>query len=394
MVDIYKILEITDCTPDVKVKELYEKKMAEFQKQERSEEDRIMCSELKMAYNQLLARHQDWAKTIDDEKRCCANAQIEIEKMQSMPHQNIAEFLSIRGTALFSLIQTERYYLILFKKYCLKNNFFLSSKNEGDFLTFFEEQVEKAFNRYITEFDSRIAPLENLFNYSMTKRFPNALDYIKKKARSGDKNFPEEKEEAVQMSTEFNFYEILIDMSKFLTTMYLHGYREEKTKDNKKSIGQNETQYYRMIFTETVSLIALEGNSNHLVCVSHEREIFDTMEVDFLDFYTSKNCRTIYEIIFSPLKEYREIGIEKEGRIHLSSEHGGLEAKVYHRYFNHIGRKIAENSVNSLLSRYRGKYYKILKELKELWYDEFASYANTSIMRRREDGTYIQVNGE
>lgn len=86
-----------------------------------------------------------------------------------------------------------------------------------------------------------------------------------------------------------------------------------------------------------------------------------------------------------------DIGREKEGRIHLSSEHGRLEAKVYHRYFNHIGRKIAENSVNSLLSRYRGKYYKILKEL---WYDEFASYANTLIMRRREDGTYIQVNGE
>jgi len=377
MMDIYETLGITDQVPDVRVKELYEEKMREFKGQEDSEESRKKCEELRLAYNHLVRKHQNWAKTVDDAKRCLANAQIAIEKLQSLNQTNTAEYLSIRSSALFSLIQTEKYYLKNFKKYCSKRGFILRESNEEDFLYFFEVQVEKEFRNYIANHDSKRGSLENRFNYTITRRFADALRYI------GELNSPDDKPHP--RKEEFNFYELVIDVSKQLTKMHLHGYQKEG------AVGSGEIQYYRMLFTETVSLVAKKSKSDPLAYISHERDIFDTMEVPFLDFYTRNICRNIYAIVSSPLKEYREIGIDKNGEIRLE---GKLEGKVYHRYFMHLGGTVTEASVGALLSRYRKKYYKILKELKDLWYESFGSYANTSQVVRRNDGTYVQVNLE
>lgn len=60
--------------------------------------------------------------------------------------------------------------------------------------------------------------------------------------------------------------------------------------------------YFRMFFTDgAVQALHTIGTS---FCCAHERDLFRTMKLPFLDFFLEKTCRTLREIMKTDLKDY------------------------------------------------------------------------------------------
>lgn len=325
----------------------------------------------------------------EDAKRCLANAQKEILKLQKMERNKTSkEYLYTRNQAFQSIFVTGEYYLNLFKKFCIKNNFLLPEPNEVDFLIYFEKAIQKEFEKYVEKFDSETGNLENWFNHVIvTYRFPDILKEIKEKAHTEATRIEDLKEHNHEPAVSgrevfgFNFYELLLDISRLITAMYQHGFQGEQIKEA-------ELDYYSMIFTETVSMVAIDNKDDSYFYVHSEEELFRTMREEFLDFYTENICRTIREISESPLKLYRDLGIDRDGRIEISSsaliaerkkkenKYGvkHLKAIVYYAFFKSIGKTYTEGSVSASLSKYKKNYYKKLAKLKELYDESFQQY--------------------
>ena len=334
--------------------------------------------------------NQNWAQNQEDAKKCLANAQKEIIKLQKMDKNKASkEYLEIRDRAFLYILLTEEYYLKVFKSFCRKNNFVLPKINEDDFFIYFEKEIQKEFEKYIEKFNPETGNLENWFNHVFTQyRFKDILKEIKEKAHAGALSIEgEQNYEPVSIGREafgFNFYELLLDISRLITAMYQHGFQGEQIKEA-------ELDYYSMIFTETVSMVAIDNKDDSYLYVHSEEELFRTMWEEFLDFYTENICRTIREISESPLKLYRDLGINQDGRIEISSsaliaerknkenKYGvkHLKAVVYYAFFKSIGKTCTEGSVSASLSKYKKNYYKKLAKLKELYEESFQQYAGT-----------------
>lgn len=374
MLDIYEVLGIERSTPDDEVRQVYEGKLAEWQRN-KSEED---VKKLKREYYRMDARNKDFAKNRDDVKRCLANAQKGLEKLQTiLESKSSKEYIEIRARVLLSMIQTEQYYLGLFKKYCLRHNFVLQDINESDFYLYFEEMLE---TEYIKKFDPQRGKLEHWVNHTMTRyRFPDILEKIKEEARAGDVSIEKIREPRGNDGFEFDFYEVLVSISRLMVAMQQH-------------LKQTESFYYALFFTETVSMVAIAVRDDGYRYVDSEEQLFCTMNIKFLDFYTEEICRTLKEISESPLKFYRDIGIDKDGRIELTPAVVVKSLKVYCAFIKSISEDYNEDSVKSTISQQKNSYYKKLAALKELYYESFLQYSDTTSVYRASNGRMVQSN--
>lgn len=386
MLDIYKVLNIQVSTPDEEAEQAYKKKLIEW---ESNHPEKVQ--ELKIAYDVWKKYHMNGVQTQDDVKKCLEKAEKGIIKLQNMnADKRSKEYLKTRHEILFSILSTEEYYKKRFKAFCEKHNFRMSNKNEDDFLFYFQETIQNEFKGYLTRYDPKKGAFENWFNNTLIKyRFYDILKKIIEKARIKDESI-EDGEKRVIGTTPgrggfgFNFYELLLDISRLITEMYQHGFQG-------KSISEAELNYYDLIFTETVSMVAIDNRDDRYLYVHSEEKLFRTMRKEFLDFYTENICRTFREISESPLKFYKDLGIDQEGRIEISSsalivkrknkenKYGvkHLKAIVYYAFLKSIGKECTEKSVSAQLSGYKKKYYEKLSKLKELYYEDFKQYAGT-----------------
>lgn len=66
--------------------------------------------------------------------------------------------------------------------------------------------------------------------------------------------------------------------------------------------------WYRMFYTENMTLVAKEEVRTLL----HERDVFTAMELEYLDYYMTKACRSLRTLGAARLKPYHEVVPERE----------------------------------------------------------------------------------
>lgn len=70
-----------------------------------------------------------------------------------------------------------------------------------------------------------------------------------------------------------------------------------------KSANEARRCWFRMFYTEDMTLVAKEGRPSLL----HERDAFSAMELDYLDYYMLHPCRKMAELAVMPLKPYHDV---------------------------------------------------------------------------------------
>ncbi len=112
-----------------------------------------------------------------------------------------------------------------------------------------------------------------------------------------------------------NYIEIendIIDiMGKVINFIYSKG-------DN---LGTGKRLWYSLLYTEDITYIAKKQNVNF--SINNERELFDGINKEYLNYYMSKQCKNLSEIFFTLLKKYLDIGIDEYGYIDVP-----IQAKV------------------------------------------------------------------
>ena len=112
--------------------------------------------------------------------------------------------------------------------------------------------------------------------------------------------------------------------------------------------------YYRMFFTDgTVAGLHEVGERPYL---AHERDLFSAMKLPFLDFFMEKCCRTVGEIMDSPLKVYGQM---VEGRP-MTVPDQPLPNNVYMQYLNTVEGMELKSA--STITNQRMAYRTFLKE--------------------------------
>lgn len=71
--------------------------------------------------------------------------------------------------------------------------------------------------------------------------------------------------------------------------------------------------WWKMFYTEDMTYVLKQYIPRYL----HERDIFEAMDLEYLDYYMEDKCRTGSKVMCTPLKPYREVVPNKEGRIPL-----------------------------------------------------------------------------
>ena len=112
--------------------------------------------------------------------------------------------------------------------------------------------------------------------------------------------------------------------------------------------------YFRMFFTDSVTDI-IRTQQTPTYFVEHERDLFQAMQIPFLDFFAAQTCRTVREIQNSWNKLYGEI---VSGRPMEELEHP-LPGDIYCAY---LERNEEIQIGLSALSNQKAAYKQLLKE--------------------------------
>ena len=87
------------------------------------------------------------------------------------------------------------------------------------------------------------------------------------------------------------------------------------------NLGTGKRLWYSLLYTEDITYIAKKQNVNF--SINNERELFDGINKEYLNYYMSKQCKNLSEIFFTLLKKYLDIGIDEYGYIDVP-----IQAKV------------------------------------------------------------------
>ena len=119
---------------------------------------------------------------------------------------------------------------------------------------------------------------------------------------------------------------------------------------------QERINYFRMFFTDGVS-DALRKGDLEPEDISHERELFEAMKTEFLDYFLSACCRTAAEIRDCPPKAYGEL---VPGRP-MTPPKRPLPNDVYVMYLNVSEGKALKSEAT--ITNQRNAYKSFLREL-------------------------------
>ena len=123
---------------------------------------------------------------------------------------------------------------------------------------------------------------------------------------------------------------------------------------NGQARNQTRINYFRMFFTDSmVDILHTEGE---MIRISHERDLFDAMNLSFLDFFMEEPCRTAREIIRTNLKLYGQM---VKGRP-MNTPEQPLPNDVYMQYMQDVeGTKLKSASA---ITNQRMAYRAFLEE--------------------------------
>ena len=123
---------------------------------------------------------------------------------------------------------------------------------------------------------------------------------------------------------------------------------------NGQARNQTRINYFRMFFTDSmVDILHTEGE---MIRISHERDLFDAMNLSFLDFFMEAPCRTAREIIRTNLKLYGQM---VKGRP-MNTPEQPLPNDVYMQYMQEVeGTKLKSASA---ITNQRMAYRAFLEE--------------------------------
>ncbi|MBR4544394.1 MAG: hypothetical protein IKO14_00215 [Oscillibacter sp.] len=128
---------------------------------------------------------------------------------------------------------------------------------------------------------------------------------------------------------------------------HLHGHANNPDKRN----------YYRMFYTDSM-VDYIHGNTLPPESIAREREMFEAMKLEFLDFFMRNKCRTAAQIADSPLKAWGELvpgrPMEKEPAQPLPND-------VYLTYLNDREGKSLKSE--SAIANQRTAYKAFLREI-------------------------------
>ncbi len=179
------------------------------------------------------------------------------------------------------------------------------------------------FIKFWYKYDPSIAKLSYYIKYFMDKNKNKIIGkdegwhtQNKKKTRDGSLDAPlansqvEDKDNTLKETiddpkSEDIYYEISKDET-VVQIMSLFSSIEEHL--NGKSNNKKSILYKKMFYTETISDLCQKNilNENY----SHERELIESLKLDFLDYYMVQKCRLIIELQNSELKRLSEISEE------------------------------------------------------------------------------------
>ena len=137
--------------------------------------------------------------------------------------------------------------------------------------------------------------------------------------------------------------------------------------ENKSS--KNVKKYYPLLYSNLISAYfrllndSKSGIDISSIDIKHENQMFDTMNVDFLDSYTMEVCRTLEKLAQVEYKKNRDFGIEEDPDKELKAM--PLHSKVFYafvvsHYEEDEGRDY--ESVKSTVSQLRTKFYRFLTD--------------------------------
>lgn len=255
------------------------------------------------------------------------------------------------------------------KNHMRNKKVYFESEPDGFFVNLTLELIEK--------YDPEEGDFENYFNKTWSKRKYN---YAQKKqlnyesviftsidapvsAKRDDNNeltlgdvlITEESEvdniflsDLIQKST--------LDIAQKICSLYEHGYTKKH--------GEAEELYFKLLFTETASMVFkqtswFDENEQY----PHEKELFQTMKLEFLDLFMTEICRRGIEINTTQLRRNGEFEIVNRAEEELDFP---FPAKVYHEYFWKVeGDSASESSLAARLSQQKKKFDDLRQQIKK-----------------------------
>lgn len=201
----------------------------------------------------------------------------------------------------------------------------LSSRKEagdtGINVSEWQEQYSNAYFEALQYMFQHFAPEEGQFTHLMSQKLKNArIDQRRYDGRHAPGNavlnapvFGREdiemgdmlRQETYQEEARRDLGENLLELAASI----LNFSRSSEKKNN-----PERRMWYALFFTEDVTRIT-KGSEPEF---RHERDIFNTMDTEYLDYYMSKQCRTCMQIARTPLKPYGQVVPGKSGEIPVS----------------------------------------------------------------------------
>lgn len=265
---------------------------------------------------------------------------------------NTAQIKNLRDKSLIEFFKLE--------------NFFSSKLNNYDerrFSDIFLNEFYKFIEYIIKSYDGN-GPLENFVNYTWAKRKMRVYEYMKKEAYvSLDEQISDEAEvsryEIIKDESEAPEEKVIVNdmaniallqMATAINAMFAHSGVGKKNNPTRE-------KYFRLIYTEKMTHIVKTAELFSEE-VKHEKQVMNTCNLEFLDFYMKEICRTISNVNQVPLKMRNEIGIEKKGEEEIDFP---FPDKLYQIFFKQYEEKDVSASI---LSQNRTKFKGITDSLK------------------------------
>ena len=165
-------------------------------------------------------------------------------------------------------------------------------------------------------------------------------------ATTGDISSEQERKVELEDTTNSILLEVAVAIGKMF---------EHYTKQN----NPIREKYFRLIYTDRMTRIVKEGDLTSEQ-VRHERQIMNSCNLQFLDFYMREICRSITAVNLSELKKGCEIGDMETNEKILELP---LQERVYKEYFRQFENKDVSSS---LLSQNKANFDKMLHTLEIL----------------------------